>query len=309
MQGNTRSFEVEFEDLKSMWALVSCILINDVAECSKFWAPKLDEVISIAYKHVYRLYDELSILEQDNSIPGVDYTPQNGGNVLSFEDAFIRSLKRVDWEAVLYYVINHLDEFQDLLPKTCLNKLKRRQKILDLFKSKVPIKDSSSVQMFLSEQDLKDHWLIHCYRRSWYGSIYDMIFSPLLSFVSVDTDIAYKIKSVSDGLDEFDNVSMTSRDTSLLLVRRVSRILEDIVELIPESEPTIDCISELMKNNGYYQSDIFLMRRALHRVYTSGKLTGTIAKDDTTALLSFLNEYMSARNMKYLYEYPLNVFV
>lgn len=308
MQRDTRSFKVEFEDLKAVWALVSSTIMDDPIECSKFWAPKLDEAITTAYKHVYRLYDELSNLEQENIIEGVDAISSNSG-VLSFEEAFNRSLKKVDWEAVLYSTIERLDQLKDLLPKSCLNKLKRRKKLLDLFRPKVGVKDSSSIRMFLSEQGLSEHWLTRCYEHSWYGSIYDLAFSPLLSFVSVDTDIAYNLKKISDTLDSFDVVSMSGRDTSILLVKRVSRILEDIVEWIDVEEPEINVVLELMKNKGYYQNDVFLVCRALHRVYTSGKMTGTVIKDDVSNLLAFINEHMSARNIKYLYEYPLSVFV
>ena len=91
----------------------------------------------------------------------------------------------------------------------------------------------------------------------YYGSCYDLLFSPLFTLVNIGKDISRDIKQISDILASLDNLPNTSQRSMLVILKERIRIFDELGSIV------LDVIINKAENNNAFNINKTLIEKGI----------------------------------------------
>lgn len=319
-----RDISSDLQQRTTQWCMIGRLSSTNPVQLTKVkalsFAPVLEEALDVAYSPDYSLYDELTELENQNSLSSIDKSEQISG---SYEPHSIAGvLRKFDWEGIFEEYISNLKEYAPYMQRGILKflhfKMLTNQKINSI-RSSLEIKEKenrlSTAKIHVENaEDLglpKNHWIGNAFCHYWDGSCYDLMRSPVVSLMGIDVDISNSIKSISDALQKADGRYITSTRSMVvdLLVRtklfdRFGLEALESFEAKDESHNWIDIVDKRLVAEGVKYSDRYLLCDSLFWMLHSGCMRRAIPNENASDAVLTIYKSWQPFGVKTLLDYP-----
>ncbi|HPZ23989.1 MAG TPA: hypothetical protein PLC25_04030, partial [Bacilli bacterium] len=297
---------------------------NKIQLSAYIFAPVIKELIDYLYiKDTRKMYDKLFELEKDSIIDEFRFAESTTReDYLDYDRDIKNMLLEIDWEQVLLFIVDHLDEFKEVLDSNTysilINKKRILEKISNYKESNKTPEQINRINVFLLKVSAylpKNHWLIYILKNHWMGSIFDCLNSILISFVKLNSLIIDVIDEVSNLLYELDNRTKLSSSNLLILLRNASKYYDkyalDIMDMLIDGK-TIRYISKILEEKGLNTKERLLLTDAVLWIITAGSLkslNNEKDKDDNIVqmLKVYYENFVYPSGKRMLIDYPIEL--
>ncbi len=312
------------KELIELWKRTVIFTDNKIQLSAYIFAPVIKELIDYLYiKDTRKMYDKLFELEKDSIIDEFRFAESTTReDYLDYDRDIKNMLLEIDWEQVLLFIVDHLDEFKEVLDSNTysilINKKRILEKISNYKESNKTPEQINRINVFLlkvSEYLPKNHWLIYILKNHWMGSIFDCLNSILISFVKLNSLIIDVIDEVSNLLYELDNRTKLSSSNLLILLRNASKYYDkyalDIMDMLIDGK-TIRYISKILEEKGLNTKERLLLTDAVLWIITAGSLkslNNEKDKDDNIVqmLKVYYENFVYPSGKRMLIDYPIEL--
>jgi len=312
------------KELIELWKRTVIFTDNKIQLSAYIFAPVIKELIDYLYiKDTRKMYDKLFELEKDSIIDEFRFAESTTReDYLDYDRDIKNMLLEIDWEQVLLFIVDHLDEFKEVLDSNTysilINKKRILEKISNYKESNKTPEQINRINVFLlkvSEYLPKNHWLIYILKNHWMGSIFDCLNSILISFVKLNSLIIDVIDEVSNLLYELDNRTKLSSSNLLILLRNASKYYDkyalDIMDMLIDGK-TIRHISKILEEKGLNTKERLLLTDAVLWIITAGSLkslNNEKDKDDNIVqmLKVYYENFVYPSGKRMLIDYPIEL--
>lgn len=312
------------KELIELWKRTVIFTDNKIQLSAYIFAPVIKELIDYLYiKDTRKMYDKLFELEKDSIIDEFRFAESTTReDYLDYDRDIKNMLLEIDWEQVLLFIVDHLDEFKEVLDSNTysilINKKRILEKISNYKESNKTPEQINRINVFLlkvSEYLPKNHWLIYIIKNHWMGSVFDCLNSILISFVKLNSLIIDVIDEVSNLLYELDNRTKLSSSNLLILLRNASKYYDkyalDIMDMLIDGK-TIRYISKILEEKGLNTKERLLLTDAVLWIITAGSLkslNNEKDKDDNIVqmLKVYYENFVYPSGKRMLIDYPIEL--
>jgi len=312
------------KELIELWKRTVIFTDNKIQLSAYIFAPVIKELIDYLYiKDTRKMYDKLFELEKDSIIDEFRFAESTTReDYLDYDRDIKNMLLEIDWEQVLLFIVDHLDEFKEVLDSNTysilINKKRILEKISNYKESNKTPEQINRINVFLlkvSEYLPKNHWLIYILKNHWMGSVFDCLNSILISFVKLNSLIIDVIDEVSNLLYELDNRTKLSSSNLLILLRNASKYYDkyaiDIMDMLIDGK-TIRYISKILEEKGLNTKERLLLTDAVLWIITAGSLkslNNEKDKDDNIVqmLKVYYENFVYPSGKRMLIDYPIEL--
>ena len=312
------------KELIELWKRTVIFTDNKIQLSAYIFAPVIKELIDYLYiKDTRKMYDKLFELEKDSIIDEFRFAESTTReDYLDYDRDIKNMLLEIDWEQVLLFIVDHLDEFKEVLDSNTysilINKKRILEKISNYKESNKTPEQINRINVFLlkvSEYLPKNHWLIYILKNHWMGSVFDCLNSILISFVKLNSLIIDVIDEVSNLLYELDNRTKLSSSNLLILLRNASKYYDkyalDIMDMLIDGK-TIRHISKILEEKGLNTKERLLLTDAVLWIITAGSLkslNNEKDKDDNIVqmLKVYYENFVYPSGKRMLIDYPIEL--
>lgn len=312
------------KELIELWKRTVIFTDNKIQLSAYIFAPVIKELIDYLYiKDTRKMYDKLFELEKDSIIDEFRFAESTTReDYLDYDRDIKNMLLEIDWEQVLLFIVDHLDEFKEVLDSNTysilINKKRILEKISNYKESNKTPEQINRINVFLlkvSEYLPKNHWLIYIIKNHWMGSVFDCLNSILISFVKLNSLIIDVIDEVSNLLYELDNRTKLSSSNLLILLRNASKYYDkyalDIMDMLIDGK-TIRYISKILEEKGLNTKERLLLTDAVLWIITTGSLkslNNEKDKDDNIVqmLKVYYENFVYPSGKRMLIDYPIEL--
>lgn len=299
---------------------------NTIKHTAYVFAPVILEIVDYLYvQDTRKFYDVLYEIEQKNIPPGLEMVEKDTrGDYIDYDADIKNSLREINWDSVLLFIINNLSEFENVLDEKAKTILRNKKAILDKINNISTVKRTEeqtnkmkAMFMKLSEYVKENHWIYHVYNNHWCGSIFDILKSPLFSLIKVNYEISSNIKEISDILYMLDNIGNPPSTSMLLRVRNTQEIFDlyavDILdEIIKQKDSGVRysfIINKKLTEKGVSPAEKYFMINAFYWIIERGFLNNISRhknEDVVTTLQEMYKNFIYPAGSKMLLTYPLS---
>lgn len=312
------------KELIELWKRTVIFTDNKIQLSAYIFAPVIKELIDYLYiKDTRKMYDKLFELEKDSIIDEFRFAESTTReDYLDYDRDIKNMLLEIDWEQVLLFIVDHLDEFKEVLDSNTysilINKKRILEKISNYKESNKTPEQINRINVFLlkvSEYLPKNHWLIYILKNHWMGSVFDCLNSILISFVKLNSLIIDVIDEVSNLLYELDNRTKLTSSNLLILLRNASKYYDkyalDIMDMLIDGK-TIRYISKILEEKGLDTKERLLLTDAILWIISTGSLkslNNEKDKDDNIVQLLkvYYENFVYPSGKRMLIDYPIDL--
>jgi len=285
------------------------------------FAPVLEEAVRVAYTPQQTIYDELSEVENNNSIPALSNI-ENTSSDNAEPNHIISVLKKFDWESIFVEYMRDLKDYAPYLQRDMLKFLhfkmltnKKIEEIRTKFKTEEKPNRLSTIGLHVEkavEAGLpKNHWIVNAFTRYWDGSYFDLMRSSLVSLLGIDIDISNKVKDISDALQHADGRYIHTTRSMLVDLNIKTRLFDryglealDAFLNNPPNHNWVDSVNKRLIAEGTKASDRYLLCDALFWMMHSGCMRNAIPTENAKEAVLAIFTAWQPFGVKTLLDYP-----
>jgi len=316
-----RKSDTDFQEKLAIWSSMQWSIPQKdrSVEALNLFINSIDKAIAVAHTPNYSFYDKLHDIETQNSIPGIPAS--NNIEVTDYDSNVHKLLCNLSWTEIVTILLQNMDSYSDCLSSDVLSVLKKSKALLDkrddvLSNHSIVIDNHINIDAIGVLEDYnvtKQHWIVDCFIHYWKGVSYDILFDPLLSFVSIEEDVAKYIKHISDVFIGIDGFKSYGNNSYLVKIKNTHDVFVDygcmcldVIDTYANTNRDVFFImdQELIKL-GVLHTDRFLLIQSMFWMCERGCLKGVLPdrKDVRDVLLSYF-KFIQPSGCKLLLDYP-----